>query len=101
MGWTYTRGPLGVFELEIVVGRKLRWARRGPLARAVYMDPETFSFVRQECRLESPSNQGSDPETFRFDVVSEYLTFESLPRTEDILALTDIRAQHPNATGSR
>jgi len=34
----------------------------------------------------------------RIDVVDRYLRFEYLPRTEANLALTDIRAQHPNAT---
>ena len=31
--------------------------------------------------------------------VTRYLTFEYLPRTDANLALTNIRAQHPNATG--
>ena len=31
-------------------------------------------------------------------VVVRYLTFEYLRRTDANLALTDIRAQHPNAT---
>ena len=35
----------------------------------------------------------------RLHVVTRYLTFEYLPRTAANLALTDIEAQHPNATG--
>jgi hypothetical protein len=34
----------------------------------------------------------------QIDVVDRYLTFEYLPRTEGNLALTDIQAQHPDAT---
>ena len=35
----------------------------------------------------------------RFHFVLRTLTFEYLPRTDANLALTDIRAQHPDATG--
>jgi hypothetical protein len=35
----------------------------------------------------------------RVHVVTRFLTFEYLPRTDANLALTDIKAQHPNATG--
>jgi hypothetical protein len=63
-----------------------------------YVDPETFGFVREEW----PAGFGFAPgpgEIFRFDVVLNYLTFEYLPRTVANVALTDIRAQHPDATG--
>jgi hypothetical protein len=35
----------------------------------------------------------------RRDLVFRYRTFEYLPRTAANVALTDIEAQHPNATG--
>ena len=35
----------------------------------------------------------------RFDIVQRCLTYEYLPRTAAKVALTDIRAQHPDATG--
>jgi hypothetical protein len=49
----------------------------------VYVDPESFYPVRTDF----PGG------------VERMLTYEYLPRTEANLALTDIRAQHPNATG--
>ena len=56
----------------------------GPhLAYHVYVDSETFDLVQEEWP----------------NVVVQYLTFEYLPRTAANLALTDIRAQHPDATG--
>ena len=39
-----------------------------------------------------------DDPVARINVVDRYLTFEYLPRTDANLALTDIRAQHPDAT---
>jgi hypothetical protein len=62
-----------------------------------YVDPETFFPVR----FESPRSYGIQPpegEMLWFDVVGRYLTYEYLPRTAANLALTDIRAQHPDAT---
>jgi hypothetical protein len=35
----------------------------------------------------------------RFHVVLRFETYEALPRTAANLALTDIRAQHPDAIG--
>jgi hypothetical protein len=62
-----------------------------------YVDPETFYPIR----IESPHGlfilPGRPP--VRSDVVVQYLTYEYLPRTAENLALTDIRIQHPNATG--
>jgi hypothetical protein len=61
----------------------------------VYVDPKTYFPVQVE-----------GPRAFipllpdrvvPLHVVDRYLTFEYLPRTEANLALTDIRAQHPNA----
>jgi hypothetical protein len=62
-----------------------------------YVDPETFYPVRTE----GPGfiAQVSGSEVVRLRIVERFLTFEYLPRTEANLALTDIRAQHPNATG--
>jgi hypothetical protein len=63
-----------------------------------YVDPETFALVREE----RPSSYiiAPAPDRFlRFDVVVRYETFEYLPRTAANLALTNIVAQHPDATG--
>jgi hypothetical protein len=62
-----------------------------------YVDPETFSLVREEWSSGFTFTPGPGPETFRFDVALDYLTFEYLPRTAANVALTDIRAQHPDA----
>lgn len=59
----------------------------------VYVDPETFLPVR----MELPGGFNSLGQ--RFDLVVRYGTFEYLPRTAANVALTDIRAQHPGATG--
>ncbi len=61
-----------------------------------YADPETFLPVetRGPGYLALPGRP-----VVRVQLVMRYLTFEHLPRTEANLALTDIRAQHPDATG--
>ena len=62
-----------------------------------YVDPETFLPVREE----APDSMHFFERfgALHFDVVRHYLTYEYLPRTAANLALTDIRAQHPGATG--
>ena len=57
-----------------------------------YVDPHTFYPVEEECDC------GSAGPITGLHVVIRYLTFEYLPRTGASLALTDIEAQHPNAT---
>jgi hypothetical protein len=61
-----------------------------------YVDPETFYPVRikSHAYIVPP-----DRPIVRLDAVVRSLTFEYLPRTAANLALTDIRAQHPDATG--
>jgi hypothetical protein len=61
-----------------------------------YVDPGTFYPVETEGpgAIAPPGRP-----VVRLHVVMRYLTFEYLPRTAANLALTDIRAQHPNATG--
>jgi hypothetical protein len=63
-----------------------------------YVDPKTFYPVAAE-------GAGGLGQTGRFfvplHVVVRYVAFEYLPRTDANLALTAIRAQHPNATVSR
>jgi hypothetical protein len=62
-----------------------------------YVDPETFYPVQTE----SPQGfiaQSGGP-VVRLHVVERIVTYEYLPRTSANLALTDIQAQHPNATG--
>ncbi len=61
-----------------------------------YVDPETFYPVQTE----SPHGYIALPgrPVVRFHVIERYLTFEYLPRTAANLALTDIKAQHPDAT---
>jgi hypothetical protein len=62
----------------------------------VYVDPDTFYplEVRAPGAFAPP-----DGPVIWLDVVVRYQTFEFLPRTAANLALTDIRSQHPNATG--
>ena len=61
----------------------------------VYVDPETFMPVRS---MSGPGLQpGPGASCTAPCFVSDFLTYEYLPRTEDNLALTDIRAQHPDA----
>lgn len=70
------------------------------------LDGRTVERVRFDCER-CPTNYGYfDPESlypvawdFGNGHVWRYLTWEYLPRTEDSLALTAIRAQHPDATG--
>jgi hypothetical protein len=71
--------------------------RCGSEAGYAYVDPETFYPVE----ISSPggfSSVGARP-VVSFHFVDRFLIFEFLPRTAANLALTDIRAQHPNATG--
>jgi hypothetical protein len=63
-----------------------------------YVDPETFALVREEMPNSVHIAPGPGFEVFEFDMVIDYLAFEYLPRTAANLALTDIRAQHPDAT---
>jgi hypothetical protein len=62
-----------------------------------YVDPETYFPVetRGPGYIHLP-----DRPLVKVQLVMRYLTYEHLPRTEANLELTDIRAQHPNATGS-
>jgi hypothetical protein len=60
-----------------------------------YADPETFFPI--ETRGPGYINVPGRP-LVEVQLVMRYLTFENLPRTEANLALTDIRAQHPDAT---
>jgi hypothetical protein len=61
-----------------------------------YVDPETFYPVKGEgMAVIVPAPR----RVLRLHMVMRYLTFEYLPRTTANLALTDIHAQHPNATG--
>ncbi|HET9286217.1 MAG TPA: hypothetical protein VFO26_01550 [Gaiella sp.] len=57
----------------------------------LYVDPETFYPVEIH-------GYGSIAGPW-YQIVIRYLTYEYLPRTAANLALTDIRAQHPNAVG--
>jgi hypothetical protein len=62
----------------------------------VYVDPETFYPV--EVRAPAAVGLVNGPVLWH-DIVVRYDTYEFLPRTDANLALTDIRAQHPDATG--
>jgi hypothetical protein len=93
----------GTTELDGRTVRRIRFAVPcappdcPPQPWYAYVDPETFFPVQ----IEAASGltvvlRGRRP--LRFDVVQRFLEFEYLPRTAANLALTDIRAQHPNAT---
>jgi hypothetical protein len=62
-----------------------------------YVDPETFYPV--EFSGPGGIRPLGGPPVASFHVVDRFLLFEFLPRTAANLALTDIRAQHPDATG--
>lgn len=67
---------------------------RKPEPIYAYVDPETHYPVR----VVAPQNFVGPPIVwFRWEI--RYLKYEYLPRTAENLALTDIRAQHPDATG--
>jgi hypothetical protein len=67
-----------------------------PDASYYYVDPETFAPVELDAYATiAPAGLAA----VHFRSVMRYLTFEYLPRTPANLALTSIRAQHPNATG--
>jgi hypothetical protein len=68
----------------------------GRPAEYFYVDSKTFSPVQFE--LPNALHYSTASGLVDFDVVGRYLTYEYLPRTEANLALTDIRAQHPDAT---
>ncbi len=74
---------------------------RGPIY--VYVDPETFypvEFDWTSSQVEIVGGPGgSSYRKVGVRDVTRYLTFEYLPRTAANLALTDIHAQHPDATG--
>jgi hypothetical protein len=63
----------------------------------VYLDPETYYPV--EFRAPAYDGPGFDGTGKVADTRWRYLVYEYLPRTDTNLALTDIRAQHPNAVG--
>ena len=65
-----------------------------------YVDPETFYPVQIECEDCGVIALPGRP-VLRLHMVTRFLTYEPLlPRTAANLALTDIRAQHPDATRS-
>jgi hypothetical protein len=69
----------------------------------VYVDPETFYSVESvETGYQDEIIGGPGTSSYshvRVRDVTRYLAFEYLPRTAANLALTNIHAQHPNATG--
>lgn len=88
-------------------GRTLRRIRVEPSAACphpgcqrepsyVYVDPKTFYPVQAEGPHVILPLLGTS-HVVPLHVVDRYLTFEYLPRTDANLALTDIRAQHPDA----
>ena len=81
-----------------------RYANCGPRGPVyLYVDPETFypvAFEWTTSQVEIGGGPaGSTYRQVRVRDVTRYPTFEYLPRTAANLALTDIHAQHPNATG--
>lgn len=69
----------------------------------LYVDPESYYPVGSEVTTSQTEiaggPRGSSYRHVRVHDITRFRTFEYLPRTEANLALTDIRAQHPNATG--
>jgi len=67
----------------------------GPQPLYVYVDPDTFYPV--EVRAVAGISFDGGVHVVRVELNIRYLTYEYLPRTAANLALTNIRAQHPNA----
>jgi hypothetical protein len=67
-----------------------------PEPRYVYVDPETFFPIETHGVGETDQSGIVEVES---QLVMRNLTFEYLALTDANLALTDIRAQHPNAIG--
>jgi hypothetical protein len=96
----YDEGPT---ELDGRTVERIRFEPACPVSPCAgtgyaYVDPETFFPIREEW----PTGYAviaPDGRIHRFDVVVRYLTYDYLPRTAANLALTNIRAQHPDATG--
>jgi hypothetical protein len=69
----------------------------------LYVDPVTFYPVATESTTSQAEivggARGSSNRQVRVRDVTRYLMFEYLPRSAANLALTDIQAQHPDATG--
>ncbi len=78
-----------------LAGRTVRRIRVDPERLYTYVDPDSFYPVAEQGFM----GISSAGKSARFHVVRRYLIFEYLPRTAANLALTDIEAQHPNATG--
>lgn len=77
----------------------------GRVVERIRVDPSIYYYVDRETfipvRVEAPGGAYFEAGLggMRFDFARNYLTYEFLPRTDDNLALTDIRAQHPDAIG--
>jgi hypothetical protein len=95
----------GRTELDGQVVERIRFERPStclratcPLPEVAFVDPETLAPVQ----IDWPNGWSIGPgrsDGVRFDIVLRFETYEVLPRTAANLALTDIRAQHPNAIG--
>ena len=69
------------------------------LSTYVYVEPETLFPVQSEGPYSFAFYPAAGTLPLQFHVVERYLKYEYLPRTAANRALTDIRAQHPEATG--